>query len=775
MKSRKGGKNDHGWCSGWVLCLQKWLQEVFLNTNHTRDLTNERPRHVPIIIKDTRNLTEEKPRDVPANIKDTETGLVGPELARIAKRTVSSASQTIVNMLELHNASLQPAEAADELRKLEDKLWEKEKCITKLRKQLHYQRLQAKEDIQAKEKIISDLENKLNAQRKQAIEAGLKNAATVECGTGKETVQMQASEHDSEAVRHICDSLQKKVGRLIAREMEFAVHPEVQTICDDEREAQDVRKYNGIKVELCRELGLAKNYLSASERFRNMEVTPAQREMHRAKCEESPGLKPELHAVRNFIDRLKEAEEKNGVLRRLVKELQQVEKHHEDERKQLLIRTDTKKLNIHEYFSEMTETLQKREEISSQIRPMLQNAVDLWACKFSQRSNYSNFKTLDQMQQEVKKEELRLNCEPRSSRSHEDRAPVDRRDVSGTGRVGISDFNLLRVLGSGEFGTVFLVCKKGGADDGRPYAMKVTRKATIIQDEKTTECTITERRVLEAVRHCPFLVTLRYAFQTDFKLYLILDYASGGDLLTHLFRRRKLNEDEVRFYISEIILALEHLHKLGIIHRDVKLENILLDSQGHVVLADFGLSKKFLPHETHRTYTCCGTFKYMAPEVIQTGAGYGMAADWWSVGVVTYELFTGVSPFSLDRASDTIDKVFRRILTRDPTIPDGLSLDASDLISKLLMRDPKRRLGGGKDDAEELKRHPFFKGMKWSDLAQKAIQAPFTPSLTNELDVSTAVIPIDSPAVVLPNCGEIFRGYSYLSPSIICSENVLSD
>jgi ribosomal protein S6 kinase alpha-5 len=214
---------------------------------------------------------------------------------------------------------------------------------------------------------------------------------------------------------------------------------------------------------------------------------------------------------------------------------------------------------------------------------------------------------------------------------------------------------------------------------------------------------------------------------------------------------------------------------LGIIHRDVKLENILLDSQGHVVLADFGLSKKFLPHEPHRTYSECGTYKYMAPEVIEAGAGYGMAADWWSVGVVTYELLTGVSPFCPDRVSDSEKEVFRRILTIDPIIPDDLSLDALDLIFNLLVKDPKKRLGGGKDDAEELKRHPFFKRMKWSELVQKAIQAPFTPSLTDELDVSTEEISFDSPATVPPNYGEIFRGYSYVSPSIICSENVLND
>ncbi|KAM7289668.1 ribosomal protein S6 kinase alpha-5 isoform X2, partial [Ixodes scapularis] len=147
------------------------------------------------------------------------------------------------------------------------------------------------------------------------------------------------------------------------------------------------------------------------------------------------------------------------------------------------------------------------------------------------------------------------------------------------------------------YGKVFLVRKVGGQDEGKLYAMKVLKKASIVQKQKTLEHTRTERQVLEAIRQSPFLVTLHYAFQTDAKLHLILDYVSGGELFTHLYQRDHFTEPEVKIYIGEIILALEHLHKLGIIYRDIKLENILLDSQGHIVLTDFGLSKEFLPHE----------------------------------------------------------------------------------------------------------------------------------------------------------------------------------
>ncbi|XP_031355974.1 ribosomal protein S6 kinase alpha-5-like isoform X2 [Photinus pyralis] len=196
-------------------------------------------------------------------------------------------------------------------------------------------------------------------------------------------------------------------------------------------------------------------------------------------------------------------------------------------------------------------------------------------------------------------------------------------NLSGLGRVDMSNFELLKVLGTGAYGKVFLVRKRGGSDHGRLYAMKVLKKATIVQKKKTTEHTKTERQVLEAVRDSPFLVTLHYAFQTDAKLHLILDYVAGGELFTHLYQREHFTESEVRIYIGEIILALEHLHKLGIIYRDIKLENILVDECGHIVLTDFGLSKELArdqsDNEQQRAYSFCGTIEYMAPEVVRGG------------------------------------------------------------------------------------------------------------------------------------------------------------
>ncbi|XP_064483785.1 ribosomal protein S6 kinase alpha-5-like isoform X2 [Ornithodoros turicata] len=362
----------------------------------------------------------------------------------------------------------------------------------------------------------------------------------------------------------------------------------------------------------------------------------------------------------------------------------------------------------------------------------------------------------------------------------DEQAPVN---FGGHGKVDMSNFDLLRVLGTGAYGKVFLVRKSGGQDHGKLYAMKVLKKASIVQKQKTLEHTRTERQVLEAIRQSPFLVTLHYAFQTDAKLHLILDYVSGGELFTHLYQKDHFTEPEVRIYIGEIILALEHLHKLGIIYRDIKLENILLDSQGHIVLTDFGLSKEFLPHEKEqRTYSFCGTIEYMAPEVVRGGStGHDFSVDWWSVGVLTYELLTGASPFTVEGERNNQAEISKRILRSQPPMPEHMSQDAKDFIQKLLVKDPRKRLGGGIDDALELKRHRFFKNLNWDDLAQKEIPAPFVPKINGELDVSnfaeefTSMIPADSPAVVPANDDKIFKGYSYVAPSVLFSEHILTD
>jgi len=186
---------------------------------------------------------------------------------------------------------------------------------------------------------------------------------------------------------------------------------------------------------------------------------------------------------------------------------------------------------------------------------------------------------------------------------------------------------------------VFLVKKTTGPDTGKLFAMKVLKKASIVLHKKDTEHTKAERDILAKIAH-PFLVNLVYAFQTEGKLYLILQYASGGELFTYLQKEGMLMEEQARFYLAEILLALEHLHSLGIIYRDLKPENILLDHTGHIMLTDFGLSKVALEEDDMKTRTFCGTVEYMAPETVAHDV-YGKVVDWWSFGALMYDMMVG--------------------------------------------------------------------------------------------------------------------------------------
>ncbi|CAF3504639.1 unnamed protein product [Rotaria socialis] len=359
---------------------------------------------------------------------------------------------------------------------------------------------------------------------------------------------------------------------------------------------------------------------------------------------------------------------------------------------------------------------------------------------------------------------------------------LDFYEMTNASRVDMSDFELLKVLGTGAYGKVFLVRKITGADTGQLYAMKVLKKAAILQKAKTAEHIKTERQVLEAIRQIPFLVSLHYAFQSDAKLHLVMDYVSGGELFTHLNKRQRFSEQDAKIYIAELTLALGQLHKLGIIYRDIKLENILLDNEGHIVLADFGLSKEFRPDDSDkRTYSFCGTIEYMAPEVVKGGdAGHDFTVDWWSLGVLTFELLTGASPFTVDGDRNTQPDISKRIVKNHPLIPNHISKIAKDFILKLLTKNPKRRLGS--KGLEDIKRHPFFgTDIDWDAILHKRTQAPVKPKLKNEMDTSNFAeeftrLPItDSPGLAPPT-ESLFRGYSFISPTVIFGpENAVNE
>jgi len=276
---------------------------------------------------------------------------------------------------------------------------------------------------------------------------------------------------------------------------------------------------------------------------------------------------------------------------------------------------------------------------------------------------------------------------------------------------------------------VFQVRKK---DSKRIYAMKVLSKKVIIQ-KKEVQHTIGERNILvrTATSDSPFIVGLKYSFQTPADLYLVTDYMSGGELFWHLQREGRFMEDRAKFYIAELILALRHLHQHDIVYRDLKPENILLDANGHIALCDFGLSKANLS-KGDTTNTFCGTTEYLAPEVLLDEQGYTKMVDFWSLGVLVFEMCCGWSPFY---AEDT-QQMYKNIAFGKVRFPrDALSTEGRNFVKGLLNRNPNHRLGA-KADADELMAHPFFADVDWVALEKKMLIPPFKPKLKGELDTS---------------------------------------
>ncbi|KAM9412402.1 ribosomal protein S6 kinase alpha-2 isoform 3-T4 [Salvelinus alpinus] len=283
-----------------------------------------------------------------------------------------------------------------------------------------------------------------------------------------------------------------------------------------------------------------------------------------------------------------------------------------------------------------------------------------------------------------------------------------------------------------------------------------------------------ERDILAEVNH-PFIVKLHYAFQTEGKLYLILDFLRGGDLFTRLSKESfsfvhlqvMFTEEDVKFYLAELALALDHLHSLGIIYRDLKPENILLDEEGHIKITDFGLSKEATDHDK-RAYSFCGTIEYMAPEVVNR-RGHTQSADWWSFGVLMFEMLTGSLPFQGKDRKETMVLILKAKLG----MPQFLSPEVQSLIRALFKRNPANRLGAGPDGVEEIKRHNFFGNIDWNKLYRREIKPPFKPAVGRPEDTFhfdpefTSRTPTDSPGIPpSDNTHQLFRGFSFVATNL---------
>lgn len=291
-------------------------------------------------------------------------------------------------------------------------------------------------------------------------------------------------------------------------------------------------------------------------------------------------------------------------------------------------------------------------------------------------------------------------------------------------KMTASDFEPLRCLGKGSYGTVILVKHEA---TGRLYAQKQFKKASLTVRKQLVEQTKTERAILESINRHPFVVKLYYAFQDHEKLYLILEYAQGGELFTRMLTERMFSEETASFYMAEMVLALEHLHHtVGVVYRDLKPENCLLDSEGHLLLTDFGLSKVAVDGD-YRCNSMTGTVEYMAPEVIMQ-KHYGTAVDWWSLGILGFDLLTGSSPFHANNET----KIKEKILKAKLILPYFLSADAKDLLTRFLRKEPKKRLGACMPrDLPLIKSHRFFRKIDWQKLERRELEPPIKPLITD--------------------------------------------
>ena len=299
--------------------------------------------------------------------------------------------------------------------------------------------------------------------------------------------------------------------------------------------------------------------------------------------------------------------------------------------------------------------------------------------------------------------------------------------AGGKKRVGLKDFERIRVLGKGAFGKVILAREK---KTGEVYAMKILKKTHVV-NKRQVEHTMSERYVLGRTKH-PFIVGMHYAFQTNEKLIFVLDYCAGGDLYYHISRAGHLPLDRARFYTAELVEALAHLHSRGVVYRDLKPENVMMDMDGHVKLVDFGLSKQGITNPVSGAHSYCGTPEYLAPEVMteQAFRSYGTAIDWWSLGALLYEMLTGLPPwYNRDRK-----KMFAGIRAGELRFPETMPADAQSLLRALLCRNPRQRLGATQDGVDQIRQHPFFKNIDWKALVKRQIHAPWKPQAETSQD-----------------------------------------
>ena len=289
--------------------------------------------------------------------------------------------------------------------------------------------------------------------------------------------------------------------------------------------------------------------------------------------------------------------------------------------------------------------------------------------------------------------------------------------------LNIIDFQRLKLLGKSSIGQVYLVKSKR---DNKLYSMKILDKNFIRESNLEEDPFQIEKDLITKI-NCPFVEDKKFIFQDKDSLYIIKEFIPGGNLSFHLHKERRFPNEKAKFYLIEMILAIEYLHKNNMIYLNLKPRNVLIARNGHIKLTDYSLSKIL---KKEKSYTICDTPQYLPPEILSDN-GNEPTVDWWTLGCVFYEMLIGREPYKiLSKDSLNEDLYKKRIF-----IPDYVTDEAEDLLNQLLEVNPQNRLGFGEDGVDKIKNHPYFKDVKWDDVKNKKINPPFIPILDNENDL----------------------------------------